>query len=359
MQRFGILCIALLAQLVLFGTLMSMNAQPLFTGEGTLLFLLAGVGFVVFLIMIYFELNLAFADPDLALAQMIWAVTIIIGSAWLAADMRPVLLLTGTALLLTGTHRLSRKNLYWFVGVASLIYALLCAQTYLSDPDQLHQLPGIMEILAFGVVLFIAPLLIRFEKNLMQSDLVRRDRQLGVALEQISTLAVRDELTGAFNQRQLADVLHHQKAMADRRNYGFSICFVDLDYFKRVNSLFGRHTGDLALKEFVRIAGSVVREVDCVARVGGEEFVLVLGGATEQDAWVVAQRLRSLLQEMKISSCAPDYRISASIGISRYRAKESVELTMQRAASCLVQARNGGRDRIIIADDVLDASIAG
>jgi PleD family two-component response regulator len=66
-----------------------------------------------------------------------------------------------------------------------------------------------------------------------------------------------------------------------------------------------------------------------------------------------------LLQEMKVSSCAPDYRISASMGISQFRCGESFELTLKRAASCLFDARNGGRDRIIVADGALEASIAG
>ncbi len=356
MQRFGILCAALLVQLFLLGTVTGLGAEQVSAGEVVILLTLVSAGIIVFLSIIYFELNLAFSDPDLALVQMLWAAAIIIGSAWLAGDMRAVLLVSGTALLLTGTHRLNRAELYWFAGSASLIYALLCVLAYLADTGQK---PGVSEILAFVLVLFVAPVLIRYEKNIMQRELVSRNRQLSKALEQISALVVRDELTGAFNRRHMTDVLQHQKAMADRRNYTFSICFVDLDYLKRVNSLFGRHTGDLALKDFVRIAESVVREVDCVARVGGDEFVLVLGGATEQDAQTVARRLRVLLQKMKVSSCAPDYRLSASIGISQYRCEESFESTLKRAASCLFKARNDARDCIIVADGAMEASIAG
>ena len=147
------------------------------------------------------------------------------------------------------------------------------------------------------------------------------------------------------------EVLVQQRAMVDRRDdYHFTVCFVDLDFFKRVNDTFGHSTGDYVLKCFAKIAQSILREVDCASRIGGEEFVLVLGGTSEQDALVVTERIGAKLGEMQVSNIEPMYRITASMGITEYRRSEEIEQTLDRADRALYDAKRTGRNKVIIAE---------
>ncbi|MBT4163175.1 MAG: GGDEF domain-containing protein, partial [Gammaproteobacteria bacterium] len=157
--------------------------------------------------------------------------------------------------------------------------------------------------------------------------------------------------TGVFNRRHMLEVLDHEKALADRKNYDFSVCYVDLDYFKKVNDKFGHATGDSVLKNFSRVAEQVTREVDCVARIGGEEFILVLSGTNETDAVTVARRLAEGLRDMHVSRIEPRYRISASIGIAEYRSSESIQQLLDRADRAMYDSKRNGRNRIVVAGE--------
>jgi diguanylate cyclase (GGDEF)-like protein len=314
------------------------------------LFTIGVVGVFCFLGIIYLELNLSFNDPDLSLVQMMWAITLVLAGAWFATDMKPLIIMTGLSLIMMGTNRLDGRALLMFKVFGISMYVLLLALENARQPAQIVWDSEVITLTAYSLALMFGPALIRREKSVLQDELIDRNQKLAEALSKSNSLAIRDELTGSFNQRHLVELLVHQKAMADRRDYIFSICCIDLDRFKRVNYLFGNHIGDMVLKNFARISESVVREVDCVARLEGEEFVVVLGGSSEQDALVVANRIRSLLQELEISPDKPEYRITASAGIAQYRPTESTEDLMKRAAYSLYRAKRSGRDAVIIAE---------
>ena len=174
----------------------------------------------------------------------------------------------------------------------------------------------------------------------------RRDR-LNEAMEQLSEIAMRDELTGLYNRRYIMDVLGRQKALADRGHLSFTLCYCDLDHFKRINDRYGHQVGDRVLREFAGVANSVVRSVDFVARLGGEEFLLVLIGADEAMAERVAQRLCERTRHLTMVPEDPEYRQTVSIGLAAFRPGERVEDVIQRADRALYSAKSQGRDQIV------------
>ncbi len=175
----------------------------------------------------------------------------------------------------------------------------------------------------------------------------RRRERLNEAMEQLSELAMRDELTGLYNRRYIMDVLGRQKALADRGHLSFTLCYCDLDHFKRINDRYGHQVGDRVLKDFAEVAGSVVRSVDFVARLGGEEFLLVLVGADEDTAERVAQRLCDRTRFLTLIPEDPGYRQTVSVGLASFRPGERVEDVIQRADRALYSAKSEGRDRIV------------
>jgi diguanylate cyclase (GGDEF)-like protein len=175
----------------------------------------------------------------------------------------------------------------------------------------------------------------------------RRRRRLNEAMEQLSELAMRDELTGLYNRRYIMDVLGRQKALADRGHLPFTLCYCDLDHFKRINDRYGHQSGDRVLREFAEVANSVVRSVDFVARLGGEEFLLLLVGADEAMAERVAERLCERMRLLAMVPEDPSYRQTVSVGLAEFRPGERVEDVIQRADRALYSAKSGGRDQIV------------
>ncbi len=322
-----------------------MDIQPVqFLGLASL----AAAGFLLFALAITLEWNLSLEDPDMSLAQMIWAVSIVIMTTYFVNEFKPVVVLSGLAFIVLGANRLSPKELVMFVAYALIAYLL--SVSYKSQFAQLSWVTEIVVMIAFGLVAVFGPLLYRFEMTMVENLLIDKNEELSSALARILELAVKDELTGAYNRRHLADFLNQQKAMADRRDYRFTLCYVDLDFFKRVNDRFGHSTGDHVLRSFSEIAISILREVDCVARIGGEEFVLVLGGTPQRDAVIAVQRIAEQLSELQVSAIEPQYRITASMGITEYKAGEEVEQSMDRADKALYDAKRTGRNKIVIAE---------
>lgn len=308
---------------------------------------LSVAGFVFIALLIFVEWNLTLEDPDMAVAQMIWALSVVVITAHFATDLKAVVLLSGLAMVVMGANRLTRAQQIFVASYGLLIYLLSLA--YLTNVEGLGWVTEIVLVIAFALVLVFGPALYQFERSVIESVMTNKNEELGKALEQIRELAVRDELTGIYNRRHLMQVLAHEKAMADRKNYTFSICYVDLDYFKKVNDRFGHATGDEVLKNFARVAQEIIREVDCVARIGGEEFVLVLAGTSQVDAIRGAERLSNGLKDMHVTRVEPRYRITASIGITEYRLDETVQQMLDRADRALYDAKRTGRNRLIVA----------
>ncbi len=206
----------------------------------------------------------------------------------------------------------------------------------------------LMSALAFAAMLS-GVLLLAAEMHRLRDNLVERNRGLREAMERLQELALRDELTGLHNRRFILEVLTRQKALADRGQHGFTLCYCDLDHFKVVNDKFGHAVGDEALRLFADKAEGVVRNVDYVARFGGEEFLLVVVEADEAAAAAVAKRLAESTRQMEIPGADTRHQLTVSVGVTSYRAGESIDELLNRADATLYEAKRRGRDRVLIA----------
>ncbi len=341
--RVAILSTGLAIYLVACWTILSIGSVDIAPVQFGAFASLACAGFLAFWIAILFDWNLGLRDPDMNLAQMMWAVSVVLMTAYFVVEMKPVVVLSGLAMIVVGANRLSRTELLVFVLYSITLYML-------SVLDKVQPATEFIAMIAFGLVLVFGPVLYRLEMLMVERLLIDRNEELSDALDQIRDLAVKDDLTGAYNRRHLMVVLSQHKAMADRRNnYRFTLCAVDLDFFDQVNSSFVHETGDQDLTRFAQIAESVLREVDCISRVRGTEFILVLGGTTENDALIVAHRIGEGLVESQVSDTEAHTGLTASIGLTEYRRGEEVERTMDRADRALYDAKRTGRNQVVVA----------
>ncbi|MEM7220979.1 MAG: GGDEF domain-containing protein [Pseudomonadota bacterium] len=181
----------------------------------------------------------------------------------------------------------------------------------------------------------------------------RRTRALREELALTERLALTDPLTGLPNRRHLETFVAHQLAVAQRAGGGapvqLSLCYCDLDHFKRVNDRFGHAGGDSLLRRFATEARACVRSVDLVARLGGEEFVLVLLDTSGAGARDVVERLRRRTARIPVSAADPGYHVTLSVGVASLRPKDTFESLLRRADERVYTAKSGGRNRVVAA----------
>ena len=167
-------------------------------------------------------------------------------------------------------------------------------------------------------------------------------------------LSIRDPLTGLFNRRYMEETLEIEISRAERKEHSIGIIMLDIDHFKTFNDRFGHAAGDELLQALGLLIRSNLRAGDVACRFGGEEFVLILPEATEQAATRRAEDLRSRAREMEVrhldSVLGP---VSISLGVGLYpdhgRTRDSL---LAAADAALYRAKEGGRDRVVVAQTV-------
>ena len=179
-------------------------------------------------------------------------------------------------------------------------------------------------------------------------------KQLAVALENAQLflktreLGYRDPLTGLFNRRYFEEALEREVRRAIRYNLPVSLLIADIDHFKMYNDAQGHHEGDNVLREVTARLTENTRQVDVVARFGGEEFVVILPMTTKTHARLVAEKLRRSVEETKIpgEEVLPGGRLTISLGLAAYPEDTSHPTGLIQAAdAALYTAKRKGRNR--------------
>jgi diguanylate cyclase (GGDEF)-like protein len=137
-------------------------------------------------------------------------------------------------------------------------------------------------------------------------------------LENSEQRLMRDDLTGLYNTRYMDLAIDQELLRAQRFNLQFSILFIDLDNFKHVNDKYGHLCGSSLLKVVSQQLTKAVREIDSVIRYGGDEFVIILIGASPAKAMKVAERARRFINNAKIEEFGQSISVTASIGIASH-----------------------------------------
>lgn len=155
--------------------------------------------------------------------------------------------------------------------------------------------------------------------------------------------AMTDPLTGLLNRRALLD------SSIDFVPAGTAVIMMDLDHFKAINDQFGHDAGDQVLKNFSELVRANIRAHDLAARMGGEEFCLVLSDSTPKAAASVAERIRSQIEAMTVSTSFGPIRATISAGICiRSTELETLQALLNRADEALYEAKASGRNRVEI-----------
>ncbi len=165
---------------------------------------------------------------------------------------------------------------------------------------------------------------------------------------ELRQIATTDSLTGAFTRRFLDGLLETELARCQRYGNPLSVIAIDLDHFKTVNDTHGHAAGDVWLQAIVALLKQTLRRVDAVARVGGEEFLVVLPETPAEGATVTAGRLRAAIAALRVPFGQAELTGTASLGVtSHIGSQDSVTTLLQRADAALYAAKHEGRNRVI------------
>ena len=167
----------------------------------------------------------------------------------------------------------------------------------------------------------------------------------------LNHLAMVDPLTNVFNRRYFYDRAKAELEIASLQQSGTSLLLLDIDRFKNINDTYGHAVGDQILTGLVSICQQNLREMDTLARLGGEEFVILLPETDLEEARHIAERLRKTMEHTPIPSDEGPLHVTVSIGVMSQSASPadlSVHRLVQRADQAMYMAKRSGRNQVVI-----------
>jgi len=178
----------------------------------------------------------------------------------------------------------------------------------------------------------------------MLADIRERD-------ERLSLLATTDALTGLANRRHAMDTLQTMLARAQRKAEPLGIIMLDIDAFKAVNDRYGHPTGDRVIQDVARVLQANARDYDLVARLGGEEFLVVCDGGTPEATAAMAERIRAGVEAREVRDTAEaSLHVTVSLGVHSavpQSAQDDIETMIRAADKALYRAKEAGRNRYV------------
>jgi len=178
-----------------------------------------------------------------------------------------------------------------------------------------------------------------------QAQLEEHERRLALALDNEKSLSRSDHLTGLANRRAFEELFEMECKRSRRYNRPITVACMDLDNFKSVNDRQGHQTGDEVLVAVAATLRSCLRATDCVARMGGDEFAILLPETNEDNAGIIMKKLHALLQTLLTRTNWP---IGFSFGVVTFPAPlDSLEAMLERADKLMYEAKHGGKGAML------------
>lgn len=174
-------------------------------------------------------------------------------------------------------------------------------------------------------------------------ELESKNRELEEKLNEIDYISKTDSLTCVANRNQFEEILNKEISRANRYKHPLSLTLFDIDHFKEINDQHGHNTGDLVLKKVAGLIKQNIRQMDFLARWGGDEFVLIYPDLALDNACFATEKLRDLINQ---TEAITGVTISCSFGVSQYQSGDQLNDLFQRIDQALYQAKHAGRNRV-------------
>ncbi|VXB01702.1 diguanylate cyclase [Massilia sp. 9I] len=305
-----------------------------------------GCGAIAFYLLIRASSRLGLKPDQLAVSQAVFSLACAMVAYAISGPLRAAML-TMAVVVIVFCMFAARPRQSLLLAVGAL--AGMGGTMYWLQATDPARFPPVTEAITFGYLAgaLLSTAMLSVEMSKLRSRLKQKRIELSEALDTIRVLATVDELTSLVNRRRMHEVLDDaERRQPDGR--GTCIALLDIDFFKQVNDQYGHAAGDAVLRSFSSAARASLRANDVLARWGGEEFLLLLPDAAPEDARLVLERMAERVHTMPVAG-VQGRRISFSAGLATRRHGEPFADAINRADKALYQAKETGRDRIVLA----------
>lgn len=211
---------------------------------------------------------------------------------------------------------------------------------------------AILAVVAVGLAILLGEIRrhsVELEQGVQQRTRSLREANsaLSSANEQLRELVATDYLTGIANRRHFYQVAQRILQRLQEEAGTASLIMLDLDHFKAVNDTHGHEVGDLVLRRVVSPVYAGIRPMDLFGRIGGEEFLVLLPGATLEEALQVAERIREAIAQLEVGHDGGVVKVTASFGVVQWQPGTSLDQLISRVDKALYQAKAAGRNRVV------------
>lgn len=220
-------------------------------------------------------------------------------------------------------------------------------------PNEILVIPLLYKSISLGLIL-LATAESYTDQILINTNIVKRSLSLALhnatVHDQTQKLAALDSLTGIYNRRFGLLRLSEEYSRAVRTNTSLGLIILDIDHFKMVNDTYGHLAGDKVLINITKIISDILRKGDIFLRYGGEEFFVVLPGASSKDSYKIAEKIRHIVKESSLVYSGVEIRVTISLGISSYPDNEvsNDKDLILLADKALYISKDNGRNRTTI-----------
>jgi diguanylate cyclase (GGDEF)-like protein len=184
--------------------------------------------------------------------------------------------------------------------------------------------------------------------HIANQALIQRVREVEQLQQELRELSHRDGLTGLYNRRYLIDAVSRELTLAERNKIPMSLVMLDVDHFKSINDTQGHQSGDAVLVQLAKLLANMARSSDIVCRYGGEEFLLVLTGASLETAMARADGIRVACEAQMINFQGNSLKVTVSAGVAVFPEHgRTLNELLQRADQALYQAKRNGRNCMV------------
>lgn len=172
--------------------------------------------------------------------------------------------------------------------------------------------------------------------------------------EAVKEQAITDGMTGLYNRRYFEEYIKKEVVRANRQNQKFTVIGLDLDHLKQINDTYGHSYGDMAIKTIAEVLKNNARSIDVAARMGGEEFNILLPGVDSAGGCIAAERIRKAIESVDLDKIG---HITASLGVATYlEHTDNIEELLEITDRAMYESKRNGRNRVTIARPIYETS---